>query len=450
MASALMAGVGFSSCESVLNILPPLDLANEAALVSTRGLRTALTGSFSPSGGLADGGGLSGNALTSGELWADQIQAQSPGFGQLQIINRNLNFFNDQGRPIWQNGYGIINRANNILDAIPTISDAQIASEKDLIRGNALFLRAWAYFNLVRYFAQPWGFSADNSHPGVVLRTSPTRNPSGASKARSTVTEVYGQIIKDLTEAEGLLPAADALPSFYDSYASKGAVAALLARVYFQQNDFTNAAAAAGRVISNTNYALGDDVMDVFKNSPTKETVFQLLSDDQSNSGGAVNGNFRQDDNDPPLYVDPAFATVMSALPSTDKRKAFVNERDGITRTTKYDKLIMNVPVIRLPEMLLIRAEATASANAAGALADLNQLRRRAGVPALTGLTGQGLIDAIRRERSIELCFEGDRFHELKRTKQNIRDSKWNASSVIFKIPDVEVNANTLCAQNPD
>ncbi len=450
VASALMAGVGFSSCESVLNILPPLDLANEAALTNTRGLRTALTGTFSPSGGLADGSGVSGNVLTSGELWSDQVQAQNPGFGQLQIVNRNLNFFNDQGRPIWQNGYGIINRANNILDAIPTITDAQIASEKNLIRGNALFLRAWAYFNLVRSFAQPWGFTADNTHLGVILRLTPTRGSTGASKARSTVAEVYAQIIKDLIEAESLLPEASALPDFYNSFASKGAVAGLLARVYFQQNDFTNAAAAASRVISNSGYSLSDDVMDVFKNSPTPETIFQLISDDQSNSAGAVNGNFRQDDNDPPLFVDPAFATVIAALPDADKRKVFVNERDGVTRTTKYDKLQMNVPLIRLPEMLLIRAEATAQSAAASALADLNQIRRRAGLAPLTGLSGQALIDAIRRERSIELCFEGDRFHELKRTKQNIRASAWNASSCIFKIPDVEVNANTLCQQNPD
>ncbi len=442
--AAMTAGLGMSSCEGVLNILPPLDLANEAALTNTRGVQTALTGAYSTSGGLSDGSLISGNGITAGELWADQVVISSPGFGQLQIINRNLNFFNDQGRPIWDNGYGIINRVNNILDALPNINDAEIAGVRDGIRGESLFLRGWMYFEIVRYFAQPWGFTADNSHPGVILRTTPTKGTVGVTKARSTVAETYTQIIADLTEAERLLPASG-------SRATKGAAAALLARVYFQQNDFTNAAAAANRVISTNLYSLNAGVRDVFDNNDNPEAIFQLRSNDQNNAAGAVNGNFRAVDFDAPFYVDDAYARVLfGSTTAGDKRRDLFLQRDGLTFTTKFDKQVMNVPMIRYAEVLLIRAEATAQSNPTAALADVNAIRRRAGLAALTGLTSQALVDAIRRERSIEFIAEGHRYHELKRTRQNLRSTPWNNNQAIFKIPDNEVNANNLCTQNPD
>jgi hypothetical protein len=444
--AALCAMLGLSSCENVLNILPPLDLANESALTSTRGLQTALTGAYSTNGGLADGSLLAGNCITAGEIWADQVVAFNYGFGQQQIRAFGLNFFNDQGRPIWQNGYGIINRVNNVLEALPTVNDAQIAANRDLIRGESLFLRSWMYFELVKYFAQQWSSTADNSHPGVVLRLTPTKGSTGLAQARATVAQTYTQIIADLTEAERLLPAMN--PS---GRASKGAAAALLARVYFQQNDLTNAAAAATRVISSGIYSLNPGVLDVFQNSSTPEAIFELQSTTQNDASGAVTGNFRQMDNDPPLYVSEVFsATLLGSTTMGDRRRTFVNQRDGATFVTKYDKLVMNVPLLRYSEILLIRAEATATSAASAALADVNAVRRRAGLADLTGLTGDALIAAIRRERGIELAFEGNRFFELKRTRQQIRGRAWNDNQVIFKIPDVEVNSNTLCTQNPD
>lgn len=444
--AALASSMGLSSCEGVLNILPPLDLANESALTNTRGLETALTGAYN---GFASGSLVAGNCITTGEIWSDQIIPASPGFGELQIVGRNLNFFNPNGRSIWQDGYGVINRANNILDALPTVNDAQIAGVRDAIRGESLFLRGWMYFELVRYFSQGWGFTADNSHPGVVLRTTPTKGSTGLPKARSTVAETYKQIIDDLTEAERLLPAINP-----NGRADKAAVAALLARVYFQQNDFTNAAAAANRVISTGRFALNSTVRRVFDANDTPEAVFQLLSTDQNNSAGALQGSFRAFDFDSPFYLDDAFARTLTTPANRGDRRidSLLLQRDGITFTTKYDRLAppMHVPLIRYSEMLLIRAEATATSAPTAALADVNAVRTRAGLTALTGLSGQALTDAIRRERSIEFIAEGHRFHELKRTRQNLRATPWNGNQTIFKIPDVEVNANTLCTQNPD
>lgn len=447
-----------AGCEGILNILPPLELATEGALTNTRGLETALIGSYSPSGGLADGALVAGNALKAGELWSDIVFATSPGFGELQIRNRTLNFFNDQGRPIWQTGYGLINRVNNILNAVDNgnITDPTFAASKDRIRGEALFIRGWLHFEIVRYFAQPWGFSADNSHPGIIIRTKPTTSPVGLGQSRSTVAAVYSQVINDLQQAEQLLPETN--PSGAGR-ATKAAAAALLARVYFQQNDFTNAAAAAGRVISTGKFSLTDDPLGPFRNGGTREVVFELVSTTQQDASGALIGTFNQADNEPPYLLDPSSPLIPILFPasgtSPDKRRTCYVSRDGQYYVSKYDvtatKFIMNVPLIRYAEILLIRAEAAnAAGNSAQALADVNVVRQRAGLPALSGISGTALAQAIQRERMIELAVEGNRFHELKRLRQNIRSTPWNGNQAIFKIPDVEVNANPNAAQNPD
>ena len=111
----------------------------------------------------------------------------------------------------------------------------------------------------------------------------------------------------------------------------------------------------------------------------------------------------------------------------------------------------MNTPVVRLAEMYLTRSECRAQqGNASGALADVNIIRQRAGLKDLPGTTaGNSLITAIRRERNLELAFEGDIFLERKRQRRNLKQRPWNDAALIFKIPDIEMNANTLCVQNP-
>jgi hypothetical protein len=111
----------------------------------------------------------------------------------------------------------------------------------------------------------------------------------------------------------------------------------------------------------------------------------------------------------------------------------------------------MNTPIIRLAELYLTRSECRAQqGNAAGSVADVNVVRQRAGLKDLAAtLTGNSLLNAVRRERNIELAFEGDIFLERKRQRRNLKQRPWNDAALIFKIPDIEMNANTLCIQNP-
>jgi hypothetical protein len=104
--------------------------------------------------------------------------------------------------------------------------------------------------------------------------------------------------------------------------------------------------------------------------------------------------------------------------------------------------------------MHLIRAEAVllAGGNAADAFDSYNALRIRAYgtnyVPETVALND--LLDSVRNERRRELCFEGDRYHNLKRLKLPLRDGvAWNSDAPIFKIPADEVSGNGLMVQNP-
>jgi len=113
----------------------------------------------------------------------------------------------------------------------------------------------------------------------------------------------------------------------------------------------------------------------------------------------------------------------------------------------------VNVPVIRLPELYLTRAEARVqkgSFTPADVRADLNAVRTAAGLPAnTTAASSADLLTAIRKERRVELLTENDRFHELRRLRSaNIRGRAYDDSSALLKIPASETSANTLIVQN--
>ena len=100
---------------------------------------------------------------------------------------------------------------------------------------------------------------------------------------------------------------------------------------------------------------------------------------------------------------------------------------------------LMNVPIIRLPELLLIRAEVDGSA------ADLNAVRNRAGLANVSNAT----VDEVTLERQRELAMEGDLIHNLRRLQRNIGSFAWDANNLVFPIPEREVIVNPNLAQNP-
>lgn len=428
-------------CDSILNQTPPLDISNDVALSTPNGIVAALTGAADQ---FSSGAFYGGNTMSIGELWSNNIESNvGADFGRLQILSYNLNIFNPEGRSMWGDGYGVINRANNIIRAVDNVTFAD-ARQKELIRGRALALRGASLWALCMYFAQPWGFTTDNSHPGVVIRTEPTLGDIGTVKARATVKECYDQIIADLTQAAQILPAKDA--PFMGSLAAK----ALLSRVYFHMGEWAKAEALCTEVIESGVFKLNASVADVVTTNSTSEVVFEIINSPVDNAGSIV-WDFRQADNSLPRFWAGTDFVNAIYTDTTDKRLALYVYRNSRLYVAKWDRIAMNTPIIRLAELYLTRSECRAQqGNAAGSIADVNVVRQRAGLKDLAAtLTGNSLLNAVRRERNIELAFEGDIFLERKRQRRNLKQRPWNDAALIFKIPDIEMNANTLCVQNP-
>src|SRR4029079_13483724 len=112
---------------------------------------------------------------------------------------------NAEASRLWISGYEAINMANTVLESLDIVTDA---AEKSQYEGEALFVRGAMHFELVRYYALPWGATAANNQPGIVIKTAATKNIEEASVSipRNTVAEVYTQVITDLTAAVAKLP----------------------------------------------------------------------------------------------------------------------------------------------------------------------------------------------------------------------------------------------------
>ncbi len=428
-------------CDSMLDQTPPLDISNDVALSTPSGIVAALTGAADQ---FSSGAFYGGNTMSIGELWSNNVESNvGADFGRLQILSYNLNIFNPEGRSMWGDGYGVINRANNVLLALETVEFAD-PKQKDLLRGRALGLRGASLWALCMYFAQPWGSTSDNSHPGVIIRTEPTLGDIGTVKARATLKECYDQVIADLTQAATLLPAKDA--PYIGSLAAK----AMLARVYFHMGEWAKAEGFCTEVIASGAFKLNPGVGDVVASNGTSEAVFEIVNTPVDNAGSIV-WDFRQADNSLPRYWAGTEFVNAIYTDTTDKRLSLYVYRNNRLYVAKWDRIAMNTPIVRLAELYLTRAECRAQqGNAAEAIADLNTIRLRAGLKEQpTTLTGNALLNAIRRERNLELAFEGDIFLERKRQRRNLKQRPWNDAALIFKIPDIEMNANTLCVQNP-
>ncbi|MEQ8924345.1 MAG: RagB/SusD family nutrient uptake outer membrane protein [Fulvivirga sp.] len=442
-----------TSCE--LDFQPEAEntVLTDEAFNSIEDVELALIGTYSV---FRSGGALGGVSNWIGSLMAEEIEttpANSTGFDISQILALNFNFQNTTVRGMWNELYLTINRANNVILEADNFATG---AERDQFLGEALFIRAFCHFELIKYFAYPYEFGQVNEQPGVPLRVEASRSIS--SQPRATVQAVYDQIIEDLIDAQGLMTAD------VDGRATAMAARALLAKVYFQQGDYDNALIEANAVITQGGYMLNPGVSDLWQIDHSDESIFEFNSIVADDAGAAIVGTYSQDNQDPNYYASFEFGELATSDPN-DTRAGWYNLRSASSGgeeryyVAKYDRNnqngepVINLPVIKLSDILLIRAESYAQDNQLNlAAADLQTVRRRAfNDPALTvTFGGQGdLIEQIREERRLEMAFEfSDRFHELKRTKQNIQGLPYNSCELLFKIPNSEVNGNPSIQQN--
>lgn len=502
----LVIGVGLQGCNSEFLDLTPDSEPNANDFYQTEEqFQQALNGAYQPLRSLV---GESGYLM--GEMRSDNTRYDyyAPDRGIHIIRRENIDDFLDDSQNQWTNDYfnnsyvGIA-RVNTILTRIENADFDQEA--KDLIIGEAKFLRAYYYFNLVRYFG------------GVPLYLTEVTKEEEAFLPRASADEVYEVIIADANEAITKLPA----PSFpQNGRANKGSASTLLAKVYMTRQDFATAEPLL-RSVTTMGYALLPNYGDVFRtsNKNSSESVFeiQFMMGDQGQQSMFIYWFAPKTNNVEPItgvksntlnYGGWNVPTedLMEAYEVGDSRKAAsigiaegviaedgsfvieaVKSSDGYTQPAgKVAKPFIrkylnphnrerntddNWPVYRYSDVLLSLAEClNENGKSSEALEFINQVRRRAGasLPAITTTDPTELRQVIAHERRVELAFENHRWHDLVRTGRAIEvmtahgeemkdrynyivDNAYTVTPerLIFPIPYLEMQLNDQLTQNP-
>ncbi|MDZ4794767.1 MAG: RagB/SusD family nutrient uptake outer membrane protein [Bacteroidota bacterium] len=438
-----------SSCKKFLERPPEGQLNEEQALKSEADLKAFSNGIYTI---ISDGAFYGGRFQIMNELLGDHFRDFFQG-DYAEIYKRQNSIFGGTRDGFYSKGYEAIARANKVLARLDLAT-----TQKNLIEGEAKLFRGIVTFDLVRTFAQPWGYSADNSHLGIPLRTVLDLT----SKPRSTVAQVYAQVIADLTSAEALLPDVTVNGKFYS--ATKWAAKAYLAKVYFQQNDFVNAYKYANEVIGSNKFMMDAGFTNRFSLGLSTEGILTIADDANGfRPAGELIGALRSDAGLPNFRFTDQYYSVATARAADLRRAAWYSNtlHPGFNVSTKYNKTNFALPIVHLTEIKLIRAEAgaeTGGANLAVAIGDINQIMTRAYGGTSFNLplnaTAAAVIAASRSERELELVGEGNRTQEIKRigarngTNVDRRGSVWNCNGFILQFPKNELDANTAFIMN--
>ena len=453
----IMIGFVLSCSESFLELTPQQSVSDVDALTNLEDLSSSITGVYDEISGDYYYGRY---MLLIPDVMADDVKQNAQANRVVDYAEHVQSVTDGSASSLWTGMYRAVNASNNIINSnIDVVADSE--DEKDHIIGEAYALRALVFFDMVRFFAHHYTYTADASHPGIplVLDFDPLSKP-----ARNTVKEVYDQVITDMTTAISMMKSESR--SGNSNTLSSTSVKALLSRVYLYKEDWANAEAMATEVIgSGYSLVTNANYFSLWTTDNSSESIFEISMTESDNRGGnSIAG----------LYIKEGYgdylpsSDVVSLYSAGDARLSTFKEDDLLVgefapyRVDKYPDVngFDNTKVIRLAEMYLIRAEARAEigTNVLGAQQDLDQVKQRAlPTAAVTTAIGQTLKDAIFLERRLELAFEGQRLWDLMRKKMDIvrTDCTSNtclipyaSDTVILPIPQNETDVNDIIEQN--
>lgn len=434
--------LSLAACDGKLDINPTQSIDQNNALNTSQDVKITLTGAYD---GLSDQDVYGGGIQFINEFVGDDREALFTGtFSSLdELWRKAITTTNAQVSTTWLDSYNAINRVNNVLSAIDKVDK----DDKAKVEGEARFIRAILYLGLVKSYAKAWGDGDNNVNLGVPLILTKTTSISDSDyKERNTVAQVYTQIITDLTEAEKLLPAQTASSNI--GFATRNAATAMLSRIYMIQGEYAKARDAANKVITSSLHSLASDFTEIFNDKSAghgKEVLFRIVVTDQDGVN-SLNTYYASEDNQGRGDV-VVQQKHLNLYETNDVRGKFFTESGGNTYTSKHNDQYGDVIVIRLAEMYLNRAEANARLGTTVGdtpLADLNKIRQRAGLATASTAT----VDAILKERKLELAFEGNLLDDIKRTKRTVGTTPFNDNKLVLPIPQREIDVNKKLVQN--
>lgn len=386
---------------------------------------------------------------------------------------------------LWSSSYYAINSANLFMDGmngggtsvVGTSTGAQYIAE-------AKALRAMLYYGLLQFFAKPYA-DGNGAALGVPLRLTGIKGSGSSALARSTVSEVYAQILTDLNEAESALPLGYSSAELNTTRIHRNTVIAFKVRVYMSMQKYSEAITEANKIVSasapfaastGVANALQANIATIFSTYNTTESIFSLpmtsTSGDNPDTqnqlayywtpgaslGGVGNGEYS---------VNPSgILANTTQFTTADKRRSLILTTNSGTKLwcmkfktgspyTDY------VPVIRYAEVLLDLAEAKVRVNNAidsQSLALLNAVHGRSDATKVFAMSDfasvSAFLTAVDNENRMEFLGEGHRSRDVTRILATFKahgtapSVASGASGYIWPIPSSELSLNTLCVDN--
>lgn len=343
------------------------------------------------------------------------------------------------------NYYNCIYNDNAIIEALADPAPGLTPAVVKRVKGESLFLRGFAYFQLVNFY-------------GGVPLVKTTDVQVSAYLGNAPVDSIYNSIISDMTAAAGLLT--DDYPTTDRIRANRQVVNAFLAKVQLNRKNWAAAETAASAVIASPLYEMNNDLSAVFING-SSETLWELWNQ----NGYTTLAQTLIPYTDPTTVYYRIRPGLLDAFENNDGRKdTWIKAGEGAGASDYYPYKYKSTPnggdqeyliFMRLAEQYLIRAEARAQQDhVSDGLDDLNEVRHRAGLPDATAATKEELLDKIMQERRIELAFEGcNRWFDLNRTGQTAAVLKpiktgFLDRAVLLPFPDAILSFNKNLKQN--
>ncbi|MDB5247528.1 MAG: carbohydrate-binding protein SusD [Segetibacter sp.] len=460
---ALTLGLTVTSCseKELLSPQPETTLGIDVVFDSPSRVLGQVNGMYSA---LKSGDFLGGRYVMLNDIRGEEFMNRLNNiFTGYDAWNHTINSGSNDALTSWSSAYSAINSANLVIDGLaahPTVVPAATAAQ---YVAEAKFVRALSYFSLITFYGQPY-VKDGGASPGIPLRLKGETSTANNDLKRSTVAEVYTQILKDLDEAEAGLPSTYSTSLLNTTRAHKNTAIAIKTRVYLTMGMNGKVIAEAKKIVPNAPpykaptgvpNEMQANVLTIFgSNYTTNESIFSMpmtalnFVSGQSSLGYEFNTNQEYSLNPAGILGNPNW------MP-TDARKTMLRTNSTGTYITKYNhaQFLDYVPVIRYAEVLLNYAEAAAkTGDVIKGTELLAAVRKRSDptyvFPTSATVKSEELVNTILTERRIEFLGEGFRSNDLLRNLLTI-PSKGTAPSIspsqpeyIFPIPNAEISSN--------
>ncbi|TAH02905.1 MAG: RagB/SusD family nutrient uptake outer membrane protein [Sphingobacteriales bacterium] len=472
--SAIIIGAVFASCQKErLDPIPQTQLSDAVAFSTPERAAQQVNGIYS--------------ALKQGNFYAGRFQVYMDVRGEefINFTNNGVTAFltwnftqtptTNEVQNLWAAAYQTINRCNVVIEGIAAATLAD--NLKKQYTAEAKVVRAISYWSLMQMYARPFTEASGPASPGVPLRLTAITSSGNNNIVRSTVGDVYTQILKDLNEAEVDLPLNYATADLNTTRAHRNTAVSLKTRVLLSMGRYADVitegnkmvpAAAPFQAATGVANRLNPSIATTFTTYNTTESILSMpyTNLDLPGTQNSLNSYYNPGPNGNGDFVLNTTGNGIVAntnWTATDARRAFNIASGGQTYLRKWPKNAGTdpdwIPVIRYAEVLLNVAEAEARQGTglnARALALLNAVRQRSdAATTLAPADKDALIAAILLERRIELLGEGLRTADVTRTGANFAAKgsvgAYGPSSnlYIWPISNAEILTNKEMVQNP-